>query len=299
MDVMEGPLPSRGVSQCVRGSCRPYGSFLSVFLAVIAGLLVYDLLLVPRIHDTELSDTLSGQETFSLSGDHPYCNVRAIALHGVLVTYIPLGNESNPDSTGDIVSSEDVTEAIADAEKDPVIKAILLEVDSGGGEPVAAEEIARALSHATKPTVAVIRTIGASAAYWSATGAGRIFASANSDVGSIGVTSSFAQESNKGREFIQLSSGKFKDTGNPDKPITEEEKALLMRDVNIIYENFIQSVATNRHLSVDDVRKVADGSTVLGATAKELKLIDEIGGLPDAEAYIEGLIGQKPVLCWE
>jgi protease-4 len=81
--------------------------------------------------------------------------------------------------------------------------------------------------------------------------------------------------------------------------LTDDEKTLIMRDIKIVHQNFIDDVDKYRNISVSDVQKIADGSSVLGDKAKELKLIDEIGGLSDAKVYIENLIKEKPEICWQ
>lgn len=235
--------------------------------------------------------------------EYQSCNVLGINLHGMLATYVPSqGSADDPEEYqvqyGDAIGSEDIVSAIWGANQDDSIKAIMMEVDSTGGYPVAGEEIANALKESTKPTVVVIRQSGLSAAYWASTGATQIFASKNSDVGSIGVTASYLEEVSKDKKYIQLSSGKYKDTGSPEKPISEDEKALLMRDIKITHENFIEAVATNRNIPAEQIRVIADGSSVLGEKAKELKLIDQIGGWAEAENYIEQQIGEKPEVCW-
>lgn len=236
------------------------------------------------------------------SDDDYDCSVVGINLHGTLWTYIPPQNEDDIFTDNDIVASEEINYLIKQANEDDDIKAILVEVDSHGGLPVAGEEVANALKNSEKPTVAVIRQSGLSAAYWAVTGADRIFASRNSDVGSIGVTSSYLQNVGKnqkdGNDYVQLSSGKYKDAGDPDRPLTEEERQLFLRDIKIVHENFIEDVAANRDIPVVDVQKIADGSSVLGDRAKELQLIDEVGGISEAEKYLEGIIGEKPEVCW-
>jgi protease-4 len=259
-------------------------SLVVIFLAVIWG-------------------SASQEAKMTLGDSAGECNVTGINLHGTMLTYIPAGLFDEEDMiTEDVVASEDVVYAIDQAEWDDDVKAILLEVDSYGGLPVAGEEIANALKRATKPTVAFIRSGGASAAYWAATGADRIFASKNSDVGSIGATMSYLDNSERNRQegisYVDLSTGKFKDTGSPDKPLTAEERALLMRDLKIVYENFIEAVSTNRDIPADEVRAIADGSTVMGARAVELKLVDEIGGQLEAEEYLAEQIGEEVATCW-
>jgi protease IV len=249
---------------------------------------------------TEAADSDYVESSDSEVVDTTGCNVMGINLHGTLVTY----SSSKDDTTGDsdIVSSDRIRYFLDQAQKDENIKAIILEIDSLGGLPVAAEETANAIKASTKPTVALIRQSGVSAAYWSATGAQKIYASALSDVGSIGVTSSYVENFSKnkkdGYDFISLIAGKYKDMGNPDKPLTEEEKALVTRDLNITHQNFIEVVSINRKIPIADVQKIADGSSVLGAKAKELHLIDEIGGISEVEKYLSDKIGEKAEVCW-
>ena len=233
------------------------------------------------------------------------CNVAGINLHGQLVTYIPLHseNDSSSDFNYDTVSSENIVEAIKQANDNENIKAIILEINSSGGSPVASEEIAEAVRNSEKPVVGLIRQTGASGAYWAVSTADKIFASKNSDIGSIGVTSSYLSNVGKNKKdgytYEQLSAGKFKDSGSVDKPLTKEEKALFMRDINIIYENFVEAVAQNRNIPIAKVKSFSDGSTFLGEKAKELGLIDEIGSLPEVESYLQETTGEKPEICWQ
>ena len=238
------------------------------------------------------------------------CNVAAIKLQGVLWTYNIATGQADEDGSGQDwlgagvtqITSESIVQRIEDADRDDNIKAILLEIDSPGGSVVAAEEIANALKRAQKPAVAVIREMGASAAYWSATGADAIFASANSNVGSIGVTMSYldSAEKNKkdGLSYNQLSSGKFKDAGSYDRPLSEEEKDLFMRDVKILHENFVKAVSRNRGLEIEKVGEMADGSSMTGQAALDAGLIDKIGDTYAARRYLQGKIGKDAELCW-
>ncbi len=230
------------------------------------------------------------------------CNVLGISLQGSLYTYIPAYQYDNGNYLIDASSSEDIQYLIREAMESRNIKAVFLEIDSYGGEAVAGEEIANALKLLDKPSVALIRTAGVSAAYLAATGADTIFASKNSDVGSIGVTMSYLdnskQNQREGLTYNQLSTGKFKDTGDPDKPLTFEERQYLERDLKIMLENFIQDVSANRNLSVDKVRALADGSTMLGEMALKNGLIDKIGDLNSVEQYLKEKLNEEIVVCW-
>lgn len=267
-----------------------------VLIAVIAfwyGVYVY------IIDNDWFKENFASEEEYSEEAE---CNVRGIEIRGELATYNLYAEESDAENGYDLTASEEVIMMIEDANSDPAIKAILLEIESGGGWPVAAEEIASAIGRANKPTVAWIRQSGMSAAYWAASAADVIFASALSDIGSIGVTNSYLDNIEKNRKeglgYNELSSGKFKDTLSPDKPLTEEEKQLIMRDVNITYEYFIKTVASNRNLEIEKVRSMADGSTMMGDMALENGLIDRIGGYFEVKDYLKEKIGEEPEFCW-
>jgi protease-4 len=101
-----------------------------------------------------------------------------------------------------------------------------------------------------------------------------------------------------GLTFYQLSEGKFKDAGNPDKQLTPEEQQLFMRDLKIDYDNFVKDVATNRHLDINKVTALADGSSMTGQMAKDNGLIDQVGGIYDVEAYLQKQIKTNANICW-
>jgi protease-4 len=238
-----------------------------------------------------------GQQEGSQGSEN--CNVADITLYGSLVYYPGEGLDAS--STGDQTAAEDVRRQIEDADADSSVKAIFLQIDSPGGDPVAGEDVAAALKHASKPTVALIADEGDSAAYWAATGAQTIFASTDSSVGDIGVTQSYLddtkQDEENGLTFVSLTAGKYKDMGDPDSPLTPEERALFERDLNITMQNFINTVAANRNLSVASVTALADGSSMTGQMAREDGLIDKVGNIYDVQDYLKGKIGEDVTLC--
>jgi len=236
------------------------------------------------------------------STDEANCNTAGVVLRGYLATYIVPPASDDETGTNDQSASEDIIYAIEQADDDESIKAILVEVDSFGGVTVAGEEVESAIKHATKPVIALIRAQGLSAAYLAISSADVIFASENSDVGSIGVTMSYLDYSShnqkEGVQYVSLSAGKYKDAGDPDRPLSDEEKKLFMRDVNIVHENFIKAVAENRGLELEKIRALADGSSMMGRAALENKLIDRIGGFYEVGQYIGKRIGEKSEICW-
>ena len=272
--------------------------FVAVLIIIVASIII-----IKNEIFWQVDSNLSTDDSVNQNTTKDNCNVTGIELHGNLVTYIsPADLDKDGNLLSDQTASENVVYSITKAEKDDNIKAIILEVDSYGGFPVAAEEVSNALKGAKKPTVALIREGGASAAYWAATGADIIFASKNSDVGSIAITMSYLdsvrQNQKKGLTYNQLSSGKFKDMGDPDKTLSGEETKLLMRDINILHQNFIKAVAENRNLDIKKVEGLADGSTMLGEMALRNGLIDKIGGIFEVKKYLKEKIGEEVEICW-
>lgn len=228
------------------------------------------------------------------------CNVLGFAIQGDLLTYTTPATAEELKT--DVSSSGNIVLGIHEAAKTPNIKAVLLSVDSGGGDGVAGEEIANALKALEKSSVAVIRSMGASAAYWAATGADKIYASRISDVGGLGVTASYLDETQKnlkeGYTYVELTSAPYKDAGVPSRPLTATEKTTVLSDLKKIHEVFVDAVSENRNLEREKVAQLANGLTVLGSDALENGLIDDIGDLTTATDYISEQIGEKAVLCW-
>ena len=230
------------------------------------------------------------------------CNVATVQLYGSLVYHPNESSESGADSsTADQTAAEDVRQEIEAADADPSVQAILLQIDSPGGDPVAGEDVAAALKHASKPTVALIGDEGDSAAYWAATGADTIFASANSSVGDIGVTESYLdqtrQDEENGLTFVPLTAGVYKDMGNPDAQLSPAERAIIQGELDATRDNFVADVAANRNLSVASVTALADGSDMLGQTAIQKGLIDKIGTIYDVEDFLSKKLNTDAVLC--
>jgi protease IV len=175
-------------------------------------------------------------------------------------------------------SSEEILQNLNRAEKNKGVKAIILEINSPGGTVVASKEIADKVKSINKPTIALIREVGASGAYWIASASDLIIADELSVTGSIGVISSYLQFSGLLKDhnvtYERLVTGEFKDTGTPYKPLTTKERKLLQNKLNIIETKFIEDVAKNRNLPLTEVKKLADGSFYLGIEALDNGLVD-------------------------
>lgn len=242
-------------------------------------------------------------------GTAGYCNVLKVPVYGEMVTIRPTQSPVSSEEGGDGAGSSDtmfavsseIEETLRVASQDPSIKALLIDIDSGGGGAVAGVEVAAAIARFGKPSVAVIHEVGASSAYLAASAADIIFASEESAVGSIGVTGSYVEQVKKnekeGVTYHQLTSAPYKDVYNPDKPLTENERALIMRDIKISHDNFVREVAEYRGLPVEKVAILADGWAPLGKAALEVGLIDRIGGTEEGLTYLAEAIGEEPALC--
>lgn len=213
-----------------------------------------------------------------------YCNIAVIPIQGDIVAYDGFTFDYGYDTqyADPIATSGDwVWRYVRDAQSDPNIRGILAEIDSYGGVGAASLQMMSTFKRSPLPVVAYIREAGTSAAYTAATGADRIIASPLSSVGSIGVTQSYVENSlqneKEGLRFVQLSSGKFKDAGNPNKALTQEERALYERDLKMYSEIVVQTIATNRNLPVDRVTSYADGAMFPASIALERGLIDAVG----------------------
>jgi signal peptide peptidase SppA len=231
----------------------------------------------------------------------PACTVETVYIQGTMYT-TSQGSGNDPASSGELETYSAGTAKIFDElEKRRDVKAILIEVDSGGGSPVAGEELARAIKDSSKPTIALVRSIGASAAYWAASGADTIIASPNSDVGGIGVQvnylDSYKRNLEEGLNPNVITSAKFKTLGDPNLPLSEEARAIIQRDVDEVHKNFVAAVAENRGLSIEEVESLADGATMLGSMALREGLIDQVGGFAEAKDLLTEILGEEPRIC--
>ncbi len=217
----------------------------------------------------------------------PSGNVAIISLNGIITTT----GDSGGLFSEDIINSKKIVKLLDKVNKNKDIKAVIFEIDSPGGSPVASEEIANAIKKLNKTTVAVIREVGASGGYWIASAANKVYASKMSVTGSIGVIASRLEFAgllqNYNITYRRLVAGKYKDAGSPYKEMTEEEQMLYQDLLDKLHDYFIQTVAENRNLSIERVKELATGFIFLGEEAKQVGLIDEIGNREDAIKFIE------------
>ncbi len=229
-----------------------------------------------------------GSQDVSTSG---IGNVALIPIKGELVT------ESASFLPGTETSSHDLVKLIEKADKDDFIEGIIFEINSPGGSAIASDEVAEAIKAVKKPNVAWIREEGASGAYWIATSTDYIVANRMSIVGSIGVTASYLRLGgllNKYNiTYERMVSGRLKDEGSPFRDATPEEKEKLQAILDKIHSEFIEQVADGRNMSRQSVERIATGEVFLGMDAKEIGLVDELGGKAEAIKYLEEKLERK------
>jgi protease-4 len=176
------------------------------------------------------------------------------------------------------------------AAEDKHVKAVVLRVNSPGGAVTASDimyqEVLQFRRDTGKPVVACMMDVAASGAYYIAMGCDKVYAHPTTVTGSIGVIMSLYNASGLfakiGVSSDPIKSGPNKDLGNPGRPMTDEERAILQGMVNSFYDQFVQVVVHGRGLPEEQVRALADGRVYTGLDAKKAGLIDEVGYLEDA-----------------
>lgn len=248
-----------------------------------------------------ISSIISGI-TYSLSP-----KIAVVPIKGAILTE----KSSGVFSTGG-TSSREIATILRGINDDGSIKAVVLDINSPGGSPVASEEISRAIEEIDVPVYALISDTGASGAFWVAMSADEVYVSSMSIVGSIGVTSTslgfedFIEEYNI--TYRNLTSGKYKDMGTPFREMKPEEREKIMEILDEIHGNFIRHVAESRNMTYQEVEEYATGEIFLGTTAIEAGFADKIGYYPDVigdlrnETGVEALVvnyGPTPTLAEE
>ena len=233
---------------------------------------------IPRFHEILL------QKGARASTD----KIAVITMRGLISTSIP-GNVS--DSMVD-----DLRAALQQARDDSRVKAVVLEIDSPGGEVTASDEIYSAVvkTRARKPVIVYMDSLAASGGYYVSCGGRFLMANETTITGSIGViiqTLNYEQLFNKiGLASVVFKSGKFKDMLNGARPITPEERELVQNFIMKTYDKFLGIVAKERNLPAELLRNtIADGRILSGEEALENKLIDGVGELDDAFAKAKEL----------
>lgn len=184
-------------------------------------------------------------------------------------------------------SADRIVKEIDKAEKDPQVKALILQINSPGGTAVAGQTITEKLGkfkESGKKLYVGMREVAASAAYEISTPADKIYANPETMTGSIGVimelTNYGGLYDKLGVQDITIKSGPEKDLGSATRPMTDIDRSILQTMVDESYNNFVATVAKWRKMDEAKVRGLADGRVYTAKQAKESGLIDEIGNMP-------------------
>ncbi len=218
--------------------------------------------------------------------------IAVIAMRGLI-------SSSLTGSVGDSMV-DDMRLALQQARDDDHVRAVVLEIDSPGGEVTASDVIYNWVvkTRAKKPVVVYMDSLAASGGYYVACGGKYLMANETTITGSIGViiqTLNYEQLFNKiGLTSVVFKSGKFKDMLSGTRPVTPEEREYIQSFVMKTYEKFLGIVAKERNLPADMLRNtVADGRILSGRDALDHKLIDDVGQIEDAFAKAKQL-GNAP-----
>jgi protease-4 len=200
---------------------------------------------------------------------------------------------------GIIGEAGEIIEQINEFADDKGIRAVVLRINSPGGGVVPSQEIYQAVRELKKKkkVVASMGSVAASGGYLIAVAADRIVANPGTITGSISTVMHYAnvEELLKkvGVRSAVVKSGKFKDIGSPTREMTAEEKSLIQAIVDDIYDQFVRTIAENRKLPLQRIFELADGRIFSGRQAKDLGLVDDLGGLQDAVLLAGKLSGME------
>ncbi|MFB6183480.1 MAG: signal peptide peptidase SppA [Haloarculaceae archaeon] len=225
----------------------------------------------------------------------PSYNVAEVAVEGPITRSVAGGLVSRPGGA----SADDVVEQIEAADADDGARALLLKLNTPGGEIVPSEDIRLAAERFDGPTVAYATDVCASGGYDIASGCDELWAREGSIVGSIGVIGSRVTVADLadrlGVSYERLTAGEYKDAGVPLKDLEDDERAYLQGIVDDYYDAFVETVADGREMDPEAIRDT-EARVFLGETAHERGLVDELGTREDIEDRLEALLDAEPAV---
>ena len=227
-------------------------------------------------------------------------NIAVVEAAGEIADGTAKGNLFNGSSG---IASDDLSEAIRQAAREPGIKAIVLRVDSPGGSVTASDQILNAVKKAQargKKVVVSMSSLAASGGYYISTSADKIVAQPGTITGSIGVLTGKVSLGKSlgliGVGFDQVAVGKNTLMDSPLTPFTPDQWTALNHSADVIYDDFLHKVAAGRKMSVAQVGEIAKGRVWSGTDAKSRGLVDQLGGFwtaADLAAQLGGVPHDK------
>ena len=201
---------------------------------------------------------------------------------------------------GTQIASDDMAKTLKSVRLDDKVKAVVFRIDSRGGSSLASDIIWREakLLAEEKPLIVSMSDVAASGGYYIATPARKILAEPTTITGSIGVFGLIPNaekllNDKMGVTFEYIGTGKNSDMGRIDRPLTSNQKEYIGSIIDKIYDTFLTRVADGREMTKEEVHAVAQGRVWTGKMAKEVGLVDQLGGLEDAIAVAAEEAGLK------
>src|SRR6202451_2750575 len=211
-------------------------------------------------------------------------NIAVVHASGLIVS----GDSGSTPGGGSVMGGDSVAADLRAARKDYSIKAIVLRVDSGGGSVVGSEVIRREveLANQVKPVVVSMSDVAASGGYWIAAPARKIVAAPGTITGSIGVLIGKFNVSGLyallGMSTDSVATSDHATMFSGQQNFTPAQRAYIQKSLNDTYADFTKGVAQGRKMAVEAVDKIGKGRVWSGVQAKEIGLVDELGGLDSA-----------------
>lgn len=223
----------------------------------------------------------------------PTYNVAEVAVRGPITRS---GGSRNPLAVVGHPADE-IVDQIERADDDPGVRALLLRLNTPGGEVVPSDDIKRAAEEFDGPTIAYATDTCASGGYWIASGCDELWARDASLVGSIGVIGSRPNvhelADRLGITYERFAAGEYKDAGIPLKELSEDERAYLQGIIDDFYDHFVERVAAGRDMDPEQIRDT-EARLYLGREAERIGLVDELGTREDVEDHVEDLL-EEPI----
>ena len=205
---------------------------------------------------------------------------------------------SNYDSPqGQVAGSDTLVEYLRKARADSSIKAIVLRIDSPGGSAIASDVIWREvqLTRKAKPVIASMSDVAASGGYYIAMPASAIVAEPATLTGSIGVVMvKFVIDGTLkklGLNMEHVQEGRYADLYSPIRPFSASERARVEEQMQATYDAFVEKAAAGRNTTPEKIDAIGQGRVWTGRQAKQLGLVDELGGLERALALAKERVG--------
>jgi protease-4 len=190
---------------------------------------------------------------------------------------------------GIIIEVDDIVRELKGHRENPTVRAVVLRINSPGGVVAPTQELHDAvlrLRQAGKPVVASLGAVAASGGYYVAVACDQIYANPGTLTGSIGVIMQLANVEQLmkkvGVDYVVVKAGQFKDIGNVARAMTADERRVMQALLDDVHGQFIAAVVAGRKLAKEEVGRFADGRVFSGLQAKELRMVDALGGLEDA-----------------